>query len=171
MEPEIEIIGPDQWQGYREIRLKSLKTDPTAFGRSYEEEVNFSEEDFRKKLAVSNRFTYIAKVNDKIIALVASSLEQAGNVRHTAEIHGVFVDPDFRNRGVGFKLMKRVLDDLYQNSITSRVILSANNENIPAIKMYEKLGFVKCGLGTKQTKVNGRYYDGIQMELIFEDKL
>jgi RimJ/RimL family protein N-acetyltransferase len=60
---------------------------------------------------------------------------------------------------------------LHQNPITSRVILSVNNEQEVAKQMYEKLGFVQYGLGKKEMKVDGKYYDMAQMELIFEDKL
>lgn len=170
-EPQIEILGPEQWQDYREIRLKALKSDPTAFGESYEREVVKSEQEIRQKLSNQDYQTYIARIDNKITAMAVSSLEKPQHVEHLAKLHSIFTDPDFRKQGIGSKLLERVLNDLHQNPITSRVILSVNNEQEVAKQMYEKLGFVQYGLGKKEMKVDGKYYDMAQMELIFEDKL
>lgn len=170
-EPKIEVLKPEQWQEYREIRLKALKTDPTAFGESYEREMESSEEDLRQRLSDPNYRAYIAKINNKTVALVVYTLVIPKHVGHLAKLHSVFTDPDFRRQGVGEKLLGQVLNDLHQNPVTSRVTLSVGSEQEAAKKMYEKLGFVQYGLGRKEMKVNDKYYDMIQMELIFEDKL
>ena len=171
MEPKIEILGPEQWQEYREIRLKAFQTDPASFGESYEREAKKSEEEIRKQLQDPNYRAYIARIDNKIVALVVYALIIPKNVEHMARISSVFTDPDFRRQGIGEKLMKRALDDLHQNSITSRIALSVGADKEAARKMYQKLGFVEFGLGRKEIKYNGKYYDQVQMELIFEDKL
>jgi ribosomal protein S18 acetylase RimI-like enzyme len=168
---KIEILGPEQWQEYREIRLKALKTDPIAFGASYEQEIKFSEQEIKQKLSGENKKIYIAKLGDKIVALAVSTLEKPEHVEHLAKLHAIFTDPGFRKQGIGSRLLERVLKDLHQNPITSRVILSVNSEQEGARKLYEKFGFTQFGLGRKEMKVKGKYYDQIQMELIFEDKL
>jgi ribosomal protein S18 acetylase RimI-like enzyme len=170
-EPKIEILGPEQWREYREIRLKALQTDPTAFGESYEREKEVSEQEIRQRLSNPNYRAYISRIGNKVVALVISTMERPQHVEHMAKIHSVFTDPEFRNKGVGSKLLERVLDDLHKNLITARVALSVNSEQEAARKMYEKLGFVQFGVGHKEMKIGEKYYDQIQMELIFEDKL
>ena len=171
MNQTIEILGPDQWKEYQEIRLKSLKTDPTAFAISYQQFLEQGEEKIRKNLSDPNRKNYIAKIGDKIVALAEYSLETPENVKHLAKIHAVFVDPDFRGKGIGYSLLKRMIDDLHNNPVTVRVVLSVNNENETAKNLYKKLGFVQFGVGEKEMKISGRYYDLAQMELIFRDKI
>ena len=168
---EIEVLTPDQWQEYRGIRLKALKTDPVAFGESYEREEKKSEQEIREKLEDPNRKAYIIKIGDKVCALAVASLVLPGHVNHQANIHAVFTDPDFRRLGLGSKLLGKILNDLHSNPITSRVSLSVGVEQEAARKMYEKLGFKEFGIGHKEMKINGKYYDQVQMELIFEDKL
>ncbi len=123
------------------------------------------------KLSDPNLKAYIARVDTKIVALAYCTLVIPEHVEHTAKIHAVFVDPDFRGQGIGFAVMKRMLDDLHQIPKISRIVLSVGNAQEAAKNMYKKLGFVQFGLGTKEMKINGRYYDQAQMELIFEDKL
>jgi len=170
-EPKIEILTPEQWQEYREIRLKALKTDPTAFGESYEQEKEKSEQKIISHLSATNYRTYIARIGNKIVALAEYSLTLPAHVEHLAEIHSVFTDPDFRGQKIGPKLIKQMLDDLHKNQKTSRITLSVGSEQKAAIKMYDELGFVQFGIGRKELKVGGEYYDQVQMELIFEDKL
>jgi len=171
MNQTIEILVPDQWKEYQEIKLKSLKTDPTAFAISYQQFFEQDEKEIKKDLSDPNCKNYITKIGDRIIALARYSLATPENVKHLATIHAVFVDPDFRGKGIGYSLLKRMIDDLHNNPVTVRVVLSVNNENEAPKNLYKKLGFVQFGVGEKEMKVNGKYYDMAQMELIFKDKI
>ncbi|MES3031915.1 MAG: GNAT family N-acetyltransferase [Patescibacteria group bacterium] len=170
-EPDIDILGPEQWQEYRAIRLKAFRTDPTAFGESYEREEKKSEAEMRKQLSDPNYRAYVAKIDNKTASLAVYMLFVPQHVEHCAMISSVFTDPEFRRSGLGEKLLRKVLDDLHQNPKITRVRLSVRVDNEAAKKMYEKLGFVQCGIGRKEVKVDGKYYDQAQMDLIFEDKL
>ncbi len=167
----IEILGPDKWQEYKEIRLKAFKTDPTSFGESYEREEKKTEQQLRTLLGDPNYRAYVAKVGDKIGAMASYSIFVPQHVEHTAMVSTVFVDPDFRRKGLGEKLMQRMLDDLHHDEKTSRVRLSVGTTLTAAREMYKKLGFVEFGIGKREMKVGGKYYDQVHMDLFFEDKL
>ena len=171
MESQIEIINPGQWKEYRDMRLRALKTDPIAFGASYEQGVKKSRKDWKIELADSNRKTYVVRVNGIPVALAAVRFEKAGNVEHLATIYSVFTDPEFRNLGVGSKLLQKILDDLHTNTKTVKVRLSVNLNQVDAKRMYERAGFFQEGILKKEMKVGDTYYDQAQMALIFEDKL
>ena len=50
---DIQIITRlpvERWRKYRELRLRALKTDPQAFGQSWEEAVKHPEERWRERL-------------------------------------------------------------------------------------------------------------------------
>lgn len=57
-----------------------------------------------------------------------------------AYIYGVLVYDSFRSRGYGFKMMYSLLKHLREMGISS-CFLEVSSLNIPALKLYEKLGF------------------------------
>lgn len=59
-----------------------------------------------------------------------------------AELMTIAVDPKFRNKGVGAALMHACFEDLRMTP-SRRMILEVAADNPSAIRLYEKLGFVK----------------------------
>ncbi|WP_338721578.1 ribosomal protein S18-alanine N-acetyltransferase [Devosia sp. XK-2] len=57
-----------------------------------------------------------------------------------AELLTIAVDPRWRGRGVGRALMDAVLADLMLSPVR-RLFLEVDEQNMPAIRLYEKLGF------------------------------
>ena len=54
-----------------------------------------------------------------------------------ADIQDVFVEPDYRRRGIANKMLTELLKTLQVNAIT----LEVRESNVPAIALYEKYGF------------------------------
>ena len=50
------------------------------------------------------------------------------------------MDKDFRRKGYGEKLLKESIKEMRLNGISS-ILLYVNIKNLPAIKLYEKVGF------------------------------
>ena len=71
------------------------------------------------------------------------------------EIIDIFVNKDYRNKKIAQNLINEIINDYTLENIT----LEVSNKNIPAINLYEKLGF-------KKVAVRKDYYkdsDGILM--------
>ena len=71
------------------------------------------------------------------------------------EIIDIYVDEKYRRKSIAQKLIKEILEDYDFENIT----LEVSSINIPAIKLYEKLGF-------KKEAIRKNYYndsDGILM--------
>ena len=66
-------------------------------------------------------------------------------MRHTADV-GIFVHTDWQGKGVGTALMQTVLDLADNWLMLVRVELEVFTDNVKAIHLYEKLGFVNCGI-------------------------
>lgn len=169
--PEILILGSDEWELFKDIRLRSLQTDPTAFGVSYEQKAGLSEDEWRSSLSDPNRVMYGVKVGDRLAAIAGTKFETGQHVEHMATLIGVFTDPDFRGKGLSHELIKKILGDLHDNPKIIKVRLSVNETQGAARSLYQKLGFREIGIAKKEMKIGGQYYDQAQMELIFEDKL
>jgi ribosomal-protein-alanine N-acetyltransferase len=70
-------------------------------------------------------------------------------------IYSISIDKDFRRKGYGEKLLRESAREMGVNGITS-ILLYVNTKNLPAIKLYEKIGFkttneIKDICGLKET--------------------
>lgn len=75
-----------------------------------------------------------------------------------ANITNIAVASEYRREGLGGKMLDLLIDVSRERGMDS-VTLEVRVSNIPAIALYEKYGFVKCGLRKK-------YYQGKEDALI-----
>lgn len=68
-----------------------------------------------------------------------------------ADIATVGVVPEFQRRGIGKKLVEHATE-YARGKHVEKIFLEVNEQNAPAISLYEKCGFVKTG-------VRKNYYD------------
>jgi ribosomal protein S18 acetylase RimI-like enzyme len=76
----------------------------------------------------------------------------------------MYVDREFRNRGIGKRLMDGVISLIAENKDIRKIRLSVTPEQIYAVKLYEHCGFKRAGLFTNELCVDGRYYGEMPME-------
>lgn len=74
-----------------------------------------------------------------------------------------------RGRGIGQKALTNMVDRGFTNFSLRRIKLYVFNFNYPAIRCYEKVGFVKERLLKGVRKVGDNYWDMFEMS-IFEDE-
>lgn len=81
---------------------------------------------------------------------------------------GLFVDSDFRGLGVAQSLLDYSNEYIKQESF-KRIDITVISENISAINLYLKNGFVKEGLKSKSIYINdNKYYDEIILAKIMQ---
>lgn len=66
-------------------------------------------------------------------------------VMDEGQITNIAVHPDYRRRGIGEKMLKMLIENTKEEGI-SFYTLEVRESNTGAIKLYEKLGFIKNGL-------------------------
>jgi ribosomal protein S18 acetylase RimI-like enzyme len=59
-------------------------------------------------------------------------------------IHRLCVNPQFQRQGIGTKTMQ-IIEDMLKNSGIKAIKLDAFSQNPHALRMYEKLGYLKIG--------------------------
>lgn len=63
---------------------------------------------------------------------------------HEGSITNVAVDPAYRRQGIGRRMLLRLIDIVKEKGVTA-LTLEARASNMPAIKLYEGLGFRSVG--------------------------
>jgi ribosomal protein S18 acetylase RimI-like enzyme len=157
---EIKQLPPERWQDYQKLRLEALKADPIAFGSSYEEEISRPEEFWRNR--IGNMF--FAVENNRPVGMVRYAFETRVKNKHVAGIYAMYVDKEFRNQGIGKRLMEGVISLIAENKDIHKIRLSVTPEQIYAVKLYEHYGFKSVGLFINELCVDGRYYGEVPME-------
>jgi ribosomal-protein-alanine N-acetyltransferase len=88
---------------------------------------------------------YVITSQDKVIGYCTYRLKPAFSSRgfeKNSVIYSIAIDSKFRNKGFGRKLLEESIKEMKLNKISS-VLLYVNVNNTPAIKLYEKTGFLR----------------------------
>ena len=158
---EIKHLSANQWEIYRNIRLRGLKEDPQAFARSYEEEKNYPQEKWLER--VRNDYNLVAfETRQPVGTMSAYTTEEDG--QQVAHIVGVYVAKEARGRGIGTLLLNKVLEKIKENKRVVKVDLTVNKEQLAAVKLYKKFGFQITGEKV-QKMGDGQEHIEYQMEL------
>lgn len=83
-------------------------------------------------------------------------------LRHCVEF-SLSVARPYRGQGVGYDLLTHAIGWAESTSIISRIELKVYADNLPAIRLYERCGFVQEGRRHRAIFQHGRYYDDLLM--------
>ncbi len=81
-------------------------------------------------------------------------------VLNEADIMNIVTKKDKRNSGIGAQLLEELFRVAMQKNITT-LTLEVNKNNLPAIHLYEKLGFIKIA---ERKKYYQNTYDAFIMQ-------
>ena len=95
---------------------------------------------FRQEMQVACARSILAETEGRIVGYVLYWL-----LPGVVDIHNLAVHTDYRRRGLGRRLLNRVVDEARRQSI-ARVMLEVRRSNIAAQKLYESTGFRVSGI-------------------------
>lgn len=127
---ELRRLGPEDWELFRDIRLRSLADSPDAFGSTLAREQGFSEADWRQRVAGP-----VFAVLDPDPVSVGGIFDHDG----VGQVWGMWTDPAHRGRGHARRILEAV------TPLHERVQLHVNTANPAARSVYEGYGFVGTG--------------------------
>lgn len=112
----------------------------------------------RLKETAPGLYRYVADVDGRVVGI--ATLHQSQNPRHhhAADL-GMMVHPAYWGCGIGSQLMDalvKLADDWLQ---LNRIELEVNTDNPPAIRLYEKVGFIIEGTHKLHVYGDGRMAD------------
>jgi len=99
----------------------------------------WSKEAFMEELRLKLAIPLVVKLGEKVVGYTC-----LWHLDAQLEVANFAVSPDHRGKGIGERIMKRILLEAKERGCKS-IILSVRESNLPAIKLYTKFGFVEVG--------------------------
>lgn len=126
------------------------------------------EEDYIRSLeGNANNVMFLALDGDEIVGLSTITSTHKIKSRHEGEL-GIVVAKKYHGQGIGTKLIRMAIDWCKGNDVTTRIHLDVSADNLTAISIYLKLGFIMEGCLKNQTLIDGIYYDTYVMGLMLK---
>lgn len=111
-----------------------------------------------------NSLMIVAEVNGKIIGNLSFSGGKNSRIYHMGEF-GVTVLKEFWKLGIGRKLIEYMIEWASNGKQIRKINLKVREDNLHAIRLYEKMGFKKEGVTTRFFYHNGVFYSAVLMGL------
>jgi GNAT superfamily N-acetyltransferase len=137
---EIERLNSDEWQRLKAVRLAALADVPDAFGSTLADAQRYEESDWRQQLATLA--TFVAMVEAVDVGM-ARGIADEGSA-DDALLASMWVAPEARGHGVGEQLILAVMG-WARAAGHSRLLLDVADQNLPAVALYERMGFEPTG--------------------------
>ena len=148
--------------------INALRTMPGVFENTLgipSERIQRNEEHIQSLDRNAHQFVAVTQGTngeEHIIGMAGLGVYDNPRTRHVAGI-GIMVHADYQRQGVGTGLMEALLDIADNWLMLVRVELTVFVDNVGAITLYEKLGFVVEGTKRAEAIRNGRYVDTYMM--------
>lgn len=159
---------------YRALRLKSFQESDLAFSRSYEDEKHKTIDEFAEELIIRGNppewFVIGAFTNDdRLVGMVRFRRDLRTKARHKSMLHTMYVDPEFRNCGLGRRIVLDLLERVRRLEGLEQIHLWVLHADGSASGFYKKFGFISQGpFVKKDLKVGDVYVDAEYMVLYLE---
>ena len=107
---------------------------------------------------------FVALTNGEVVGWCDIQRHPFPSHSHRGTI-GMGVVPEYRGHGIGARLMDQTLKQAFATGFV-RIELSFRADNLRAMRLYEKFGFVREGVLRDAVFVDGEFHDAIAMALI-----
>ena len=153
---------------FYELRLRALRECPSAFSESAEEFQILGGRGIAARMEASRDsggFILGAYSDNSLCGSIGLLRETKAKTKHHGSVWGVYVTPEARGTGLGKRLLTELIEEVKRLGLV-QIKLSVESENVPAIRLYERLGFVSYGVEPRALKVDGKYFSETHMLLV-----
>jgi GNAT superfamily N-acetyltransferase len=162
-EIEIRQSRQEDMAKFRQLRLKALHDHPEAFSADYQAHLEGGDAIWKRYLDIDESARlYLAFHGSDLIGMTSVRLGGSPKIRHNAEILGVYLLPEWRGLGIANALINACCNWARSSgAVVARLGVTAVDQ--PALRCYERCGFVITGRVSRGILVDGVYYDGLEM--------
>lgn len=144
---ELRRVRPGDGPALRDVRLRALRTDPDAFAASYDQAVA-RDDDVWDEIAAraasgSEEVVYVAEAQGGPFVAMVGAFTRADEPS-ARNLYGMWVAPEARGSGLGMRLVD-VIKEWSRDVGANEVKLWVVETNHPAVRLYERAGFVPTG--------------------------
>jgi ribosomal protein S18 acetylase RimI-like enzyme len=169
----VRMLSEADAAAFRDVRLRALREEPTAFTSSIEE---FSHQTLDKIAArfrsdPAEQFMLGVFHNGKLVGLCGFYRETMLKTRHKGNVISLYVAPEARGQGISRALMTEVIRQVRQIVGVEQLLLGVMTTQIAARKLYESLGFVVFGREARAIRIGDNYYDEEFMVLNLREEI
>lgn len=104
-EIHVRVLTTEDWQAYKDVRLRALRESPEAFVASAEEEETFSEDGWRERMERSQRL--LAEDDGQVVGVASVGTGHRTEIPGAGELFGLWVQADRRGSGVARRLLEQ----------------------------------------------------------------
>ncbi len=127
------------------------------------------EEYYIRQIYRYNGVIFIAEILNVVVGMITARRYEHPQVAHSVLI-GISVLKDFRNRGIGKKLMDTIKLWAKENKV-KRIELQVFSINLKALEFYLREGFDTECIKQGAVLIKGGYYDIIQMVYPLDERI
>jgi ribosomal-protein-alanine N-acetyltransferase len=113
---------------------------------------------FLHEISAPHSYPFVADFDGEIAGYVCLQ-----SLFEEAQILDIAVAAEMRGKGIALMLMECAIRTARDKG-ADVLALEVRSSNVPAISLYERLGFCRCGL-------RARYYEGVDDAVLMEKKL
>lgn len=141
-----------------------LTAGPGEFGISLKQERAF----IRQTQELPTSLFLLAEIAGEIVGTLTFSAEKQPRVQHAGEF-GMAVLRKYWNLGIGSRMLAYLMQWARQTHVIRKINLRVRVDNLSALHLYEKYGFVREGRRTREFYLHGQFVDvflmGLQLDL------
>ncbi len=162
----IRHAGPDDAEAILTfIEQMAGESENTTFGPG---EFGLSVEEERRTLQqyaeTANCLYIVAEIAGEIVGTLSFEGGKRPRLRHSGDF-GISVLRKYWNFGIGKYLLSYLIDWARQTGMIRKINLHVRVDNLPAIHLYEKYGFVHEGRITRRIYLHEQFFDVYAMGL------
>lgn len=164
----IRELNHQDTDAFLALKRRGLTTDPDSFVATLEDDSPSYPEIVRDRLteaSIESGDIVLGAFSPELIGIVAITRNKRRKRQHKADLHGMYIVPEYRGRGLGKMLLATSLNMAQHMKGLEEIQLIVAVHNREAVALYERFGFIRVWTERRGLKWDDHYVDAYHMIL------
>lgn len=155
------MLESDEWDTLRIVRLAALQDSPDNFLSTYDREKDYGPDEWKAEFKRGNWAVGTLGRNPVSLMGITREIHMPS---HECNLEYIWVAREFRQQGIGADMLNAVLGDLRESGVRA-AFLAVLDGNAVAMRLYERIGFVRTGPPVLLPNRPGRSEELLRLDL------